>query len=69
MVFLPRMLSGDGPTYTLATEGPGLGGRAGTARRAGEAADFEVEYLALGDAPAVEDAVRQGTPRSGWRTT
>ena len=54
VVFVPRMLSGDEPTYTLATIGEASASVQAQLDAAGEAADFGVEYLTVADAPAVE---------------
>ena len=65
VVFIPRMLSGDEPTYTLATIGEVSESVQGRLNAAGEAADFDVEYLPVADAPTVESAVRDGDATVG----
>ena len=65
VVFVPRMLSGDEPTYTLATVGEASVAVQGQLDAAGEAAEFGVEYLSVGDAQAVEAAVREGDATVG----
>ena len=65
VVFVPRMLSGDEPTYTLATVGEASASIQAQLSAAGEAADFGVEYLDVADAPAVEGAVREGDATVG----
>lgn len=65
VVFLPRVLGGDQPTYTLATVGPVSPAVETQLDVAGQAAAFGVEYLAAADAPAVEDAVRDGAATVG----
>ena len=65
VVFLPRVLGGDQPTYTLATIGPASPAVEAQLDAAGQAAQFGVEYLAAADAPAVEVAVREGDATVG----
>jgi ABC-2 type transport system permease protein len=65
VVFVPRMLSGDEPTYTLATVGEVSASVQGQLNAAGDAADFGVDYLTVADAPAVESAVREGDATVG----
>ena len=65
VVFVPRMLSGDEPTYTLATVGEVSASVQAQLNAAGEAADFGVDYLTVADAPAVESAVREGDATVG----
>jgi ABC-2 type transport system permease protein len=65
VVFVPRMLSGDEPTYTLATVGEPSASVQAQLDAAGEAAEFGVEFLPVADAPAVEAAVRAGDATVG----
>lgn len=65
VVFVPRMLSGDQPTYTLATVGPVSASVQAQLDAAGEVAEFGVEYLSVPDAAAVESAVRAGDATVG----
>lgn len=65
VVFVPRMLSGDEPTYTLATIGAASASVQAQLDAAGEAAEFGVEYLPVADGPAVEAAVREGDATVG----
>jgi ABC-2 type transport system permease protein len=65
VVFVPRMLSGDEPTYTLATVGEPSASVQAQLDAAGEAAEFGVEFLPVADAPAVEAAVREGDATVG----
>jgi ABC-2 type transport system permease protein len=59
------MLSGDEPTYTLATVGEPSASVQAQLGAAGEAAEFGVEFLPVADAPAVEAAVREGDATVG----
>ena len=65
VVFVPRMLSGDEPTYTLATIGQASASVQAQLDAAGEVAEFGVEYLSAPDAAAVESAVRAGDATVG----
>ena len=65
VVFVPRMLSGDEPTYTLATVGEASGSVRAQLDAASDAADFGVKYVAVADAPGVEAAVREGDATVG----
>jgi ABC-2 type transport system permease protein len=65
VVLVPRMLSGDQPTYTLATVGQAPAPVRAQLDVAGEAAGFAVAYRAVADAPAVEAAVREGDATVG----
>ncbi len=65
VVFVPRLLSGDGTTYTLATVGEASAPLRAQLDSAGEAAEFGVAYLVVADAPAVEGAVREGDATVG----
>jgi ABC-2 type transport system permease protein len=65
VVFVPRMLSGDQPTYTLATIDEVPSALQAQLDAAGGAAEFGVEYLAVADPRAVEAAVRAGDATVG----
>lgn len=65
VVFVPRMLAGSEPTYTLATVGEASMAVQAQLDAAGEAAQFGVEYLSVGEAQAVEAAVREGDATVG----
>lgn len=65
VVFVPRLLAGDEPTYTLATVGAPSASVRAQLDAAGDAAEFGVEHLAVADAPAVEAAVREGDATVG----
>jgi ABC-2 type transport system permease protein len=65
VVFVPRMLSGDEPTYTLATVGQSSPSVRAQLDAAGEAAGFGVGYLPVTDATAIETAVREGDATVG----
>ena len=60
VVYVPRLLSDDQPTYTLATVGTVPEPVQAHLDAAGEAAGFGVEYLAVVDEQAAESAVRNG---------
>jgi ABC-2 type transport system permease protein len=60
VVFVPRMLGGDGTTYTLATVGPASASLVGQLDAAGETAGFRVDYVTVDSAAAAEDSVRVG---------
>lgn len=60
VVFLPRILSDDQPTYTLATVGAAPEPLQARMEGAGQVAGFDVDYLAVDDRAAAEDAVRDG---------
>ncbi len=60
VVFVPRLLAGDQPTYTLATVGDPAGALQARMDAAGEFAGFEVEYLSIEDRAAAKDAVQAG---------
>ena len=65
MVFVPRLLGGEAPTYTLASVGEPSAAIRAQLDAAGEAAGFRVEYLSVPDAAAVEAAVREGDATVG----
>jgi ABC-2 type transport system permease protein len=65
VVFVPRLLGGDAPTYTLASVGePSVEIRA-QLDAAGDAAGFRVEYVSVPDAAAVEAEIREGDATVG----
>lgn len=64
-VYVPRLLAGDAPTYTLATEGQVSDGVQAQLDAAAGTAEFSVEYLAVDDAADVEAAVRDGEATVG----
>ncbi len=60
VVFVPRLLAGNQPTYTLATVGEPAAALQARMDAAGEFAGFEVAYLSIADRAAAEDAVQAG---------
>jgi ABC-2 type transport system permease protein len=60
VVFVPRLLGGDQPTYTLATVGEAPATLRAQLDAAGTAAGFDVAYLTVADAQAAESSVRDG---------
>jgi ABC-2 type transport system permease protein len=69
VVLVPRLLGGDEPTYTLASVGEPSAVIQSQLDAAGEAAGFNVEYLPVDDASAVESAVREGDATIGLAGT
>lgn len=65
VVFVPRLISGGEPTYTLATVGEAPAQIRTQLDAAGEAAGFGVAYLSAADDAAVESAVREGDATVG----
>lgn len=65
VVFLPRLIGGGEPTYTLATIGPAPAAIRAQLDAAGEAAAFHVKYVSAADDAAVEAAVREGDATIG----
>ncbi len=65
VVFLPRLIGGGEPTYTLATVGPAPVSIRTQLDAAGAAAKFRVEYVSAADDAAVEAAVRSGDATVG----
>ena len=65
VVFLPRLLGGGDPTYTLATIGPVPQAVRAQLDSAGAAGRFHVEYVSAADDAAVEAAVREGDATVG----
>ena len=68
VVFLPRLVGGGEPTYTLATIGPAPAAIRTQLDAAGEAAGFHVKYVVSTDDTAVEAAVRAGDATVGLGT-
>jgi ABC-2 type transport system permease protein len=60
VVYVPRLLAGDEPTYTLATIGTAPPPVQAQLDASGSAAGFGVEYLDVPDEAAAVDAVRAG---------
>ena len=60
VVYVPRLLAGDEPTYTLATIGTAPAPMQAQLDASGTAAGFGVEYLDVPDEAAAVDAVRAG---------
>ncbi len=60
VVYVPRLLTDDQPTYTLATVGTTPAPITAHLDAAGEAAGFGVHYLAVADQQAADAAVRAG---------
>jgi ABC-2 type transport system permease protein len=60
VVYVPRLLAGDEPTYTLATIGTAPAPMQAQLDGSGTAAGFGVEYLDVPDEAAAVDAVRAG---------
>ncbi len=60
VVFVPRLLSSDQPTYTLATVGEVSGPVRAQVDAAGQTAGFAVAYLTVDDDPGAQAAVRSG---------
>ncbi len=65
VVFVPRMLGGDEPSYTLASVGEPSVAVQAQLDAAGEAAGFRMEYLAVQDAAMLEAAIREGDATVG----
>ncbi|MDH5244599.1 MAG: ABC transporter permease, partial [Chloroflexota bacterium] len=65
VVFVPRVLGGDEPVYTLASVGAVSTPVQAQLDAAGQAAGFGVEYLAVETDAAVETAVRDGDATVG----
>ncbi len=64
-VTLPLVLSDDGTTYTLATDGPAPAGMAEALDAAGESGGFTVEYLSRDGEDGVRQSVRDGDATAG----
>lgn len=60
VVYVPRLLADDQPTYRLATIGAASQPVQAQLDAAGAAAGFDVEYVLVADRAAAEDAVREG---------
>ncbi len=65
VVFVPRMLGGDEPSYTLASVGEPSVAVQAQLDAAGEAAGFRMDYLAVQDAAMLEAAIREGDATVG----
>ena len=65
VVFVPRMLGGDEPSYTLASVGEPSVAVQAQLDAAGEAAGFRIDYLAVQDAAMLEAAIREGDATVG----
>ena len=65
VVFLPKVLGGGEPTYTLATIGPAPAAVRAQLDAAAEAARFQMTYVVAADDAAVEAAVREGDATVG----
>jgi ABC-2 type transport system permease protein len=69
VVFVPRLLGGDEPTYTLASVGETSASIQAQLDAASDAAGFRVEYLTVQDAAMLEAAIREGDATVGLAGT
>ena len=69
IVFVPRLLGGDEPTYTLASVGETSASVQAQLDAASDAAGFRVEYLTVQDAAMLEAAIREGDATVGLAGT
>ncbi|MFA7324709.1 MAG: ABC transporter permease [Candidatus Nanopelagicales bacterium] len=65
VVFVPRLIGGGEPTYTLATVGQASALVQSQLNAAGKAAGFNVEYLSFAGGPGMVAAIREGDATVG----